>query len=138
MNWEHRGKYQGKNVNDLPDSYVQWAIENASGDMKADAQRIKDFRKNKGMWGQSDSGGRTTRSSGARKTDPTTLRYKILDLSIKMDTKNPWQYVEAVGDYLTQGKKPDFAKEPMPEPKVQEDFDPENPFEPEEDTPIAY
>ena len=113
MLWTFKGKHEGKDVNDVPKDYLEWAAEKSKNpEARALAQKVLDYQ-NRGSIGSSNN---TKTSTG---TSESGLRAKVLELAIQMDTKNPWPYLKPVKDYIETGQLPNLSsmlgtEEPKP------------------------
>lgn len=104
MLWTFKGKHEGKDVNDVPLDYIQWAADSSKNpEAKAMAVKILAYR----------NGGNGNAPSSNNSQSPGTvgvgMRAKALELAIMMDNKNPWPYIKATLDYVQTGQFPNLV-----------------------------
>lgn len=122
MLWTFKGKHEGKDINDVPEDYLQWAMDSSKNpETKALATKILAYR-NSG----NSMPGRTSTAASSKGTPEAGLRSRVLELAIQMDVKNPWPYLKPIKDYIETGQLPNLtsmlgADEPKP---VSEQDDP--------------
>ncbi len=120
MIWTGKGKHEGKDVNDVPLDYIEWAAkESKNPTTKEQATKILAYR-------EGSQGPATTSNvrSGPNKTSGVSERAKALELAIMMDNKNPWPYIKATLDYIQTGQLPNLASMLGDEPSEQGKKDP--------------
>ena len=120
MIWTGKGKHEGKDVNDVPLDYIEWAAkESKNPTTKEQAEKILAFRNSgAGMPGKASA------SAAGGGTTGQGTRAKALELAIMMDNKNPWPYIKATLDYIQSGQLPNLASMLRDEPPEQDKKDP--------------
>lgn len=122
MIWNYGGKYNGYDVNKLPDDYLEWVINNAKNrSMKETAQKILDFRKKGKMDAPKNSPDKANKVS-----KDALIRALCLLIATRMDKENPFSALPDVIKYVVFNEIPMNAPEPKDEPKLDEEF--KNPF----------
>ena len=131
MKWNFKGKYYGYDVNNLPDDYLQWVVENARNiDMKNTAKKIIDFRKSGGI--KSSSTDKKTFIPSSRSTTESLIRALCLLIATRMDEEDPFRAMPTVVKYVVFNEIPmkEMAEQKEspepPESELPEDFN--NPF----------
>jgi len=104
MIWTGKGKHEGKDVNDVPKDYLEWAAESSKNPAAKElATKILAHR------GGSQGPATTSNVRSGPKTSGVSTRAKALELAIMMDNKNPWPYIKATLDYIQTGQLPNLA-----------------------------
>ncbi len=104
MIWSGKGKHEGKDVNDVPLDYIEWAAkESKNPTTKEQATKILAYRKG------SQGPATTSNVRSGPKPSGAGERAKALELAIMMDNKNPWPYIKATLDYIQTGQLPNLA-----------------------------
>ena len=107
MIWKFGGKYNGKDVNSLPDDYLDWVINNAKNrEMRETAQKIIEFRKNGKM---------SPAPKTSSKSDNALVRGLCLLIATNIDKDNPYSVLPEVIKYVV------FNEIPMTPPPAIED-----------------
>lgn len=125
--WPFKGKHQGKNVNDIPTDYFEWAVRDSKNPEARDmAQRVLDFR---GGGGQKSSQRSSDRTSPRRYTNQQAVSQDFLSmmtrgLALWLHTQTGYP-LEHVQEYLRSGNTPWNVKEQEPAPELTDPkFDP--------------
>ena len=115
MIWTGKGKHEGKDVNDVPLDYIEWAAkESKNPTTKEQATKILAYRHS-----GADTPGKAFTPTPGGGTAGQGTRAKALELAIMMDNKNPWPYIKATLDYIQTGQLPNLASMLGDEPPEQ-------------------
>ncbi|KKK59942.1 hypothetical protein LCGC14_3029300, partial [marine sediment metagenome] len=136
MIWPFKGKMEGKDVNDVPGDYIEWAAK-ASKNPTTKAQAVKVLAYREGSQGPAT----TSNVRSGPKTSGVSTRAKALELAIMMDNKNPWPYIKATLDYIQTGQLPNLASmlgDESPEQEKKPKTEPFKGFELSSDDEIPF
>jgi len=109
MKWPFKGKYEGVDVNELDEGYLNWCIENADRNAeRADtAEKIKDYRKRHGDNTTEHSAPQSQPAPRSQSTAISAeLRAKILECALNTSVEDPWRYIADYEKYVLHGDIP--------------------------------
>ncbi len=134
MVWSGKGKHEGWDINDVPDSYLKYMVAKSTNPNSVQmAEQAITYRATQGISvpdpPRSGQGQPVSRGNVAAPTPIApvqspqvqgqssrafSLRAKVLELAILMDAQrsgdpNPWPYIKPVHDYMSTGQLPNLS-----------------------------
>ncbi len=146
MIWQGKGQHEGKDVNDLPDSYFTYMAANSQNPNSVKvAEQVMAYRQNSGytvadpprdQQGSKPEVTNTRSATGSVASNSPQLRARALELAIMMDSKNPWPYIKPIKDYIETGQLPNLASMLTDEPQKQDQKNEQFPLGSDDDVPF--
>jgi uncharacterized protein (DUF3820 family) len=113
ITWKIKGKFEGQDINKLPDDYLAWYATNGKN---AEAVKLANaaiaYRaKQEGTTAtQSTDTAATQQSTQINEFQALSIRARMLELAIQINPKMPWSALPQVRGYVVEGKLPQLSE----------------------------